>query len=191
MTDKRYEGTPESADYDMAGRVDVFERVRNGWDGCPLPACHDEVNHSPTGFGWGYGGSGPAQLAYAILRDFTNSATIARANYQRFKGDIVARLPRGSWKLDGDQVREWIDANVEQGVITYPVDVDSSAITRVDYDPDTLTLVVTFTSRISWAYFGVAEETAAELVTAESVGRYFHAHIKAQYEAEKCEEETA
>jgi len=28
----------------------------------------DLFNHSPTGFEWGYGGSGPAQLALAILR---------------------------------------------------------------------------------------------------------------------------
>ena len=27
----------------------------------------DLVNHSPTGFEWGYGGSGPAQLAVAML----------------------------------------------------------------------------------------------------------------------------
>lgn len=27
----------------------------------------DLFNHSPTGFEWGYGGSGPAQLALAIL----------------------------------------------------------------------------------------------------------------------------
>lgn len=25
-------------------------------------------NHSPTGFAWGYGGSGPAQLALAVLQ---------------------------------------------------------------------------------------------------------------------------
>jgi len=27
-------------------------------------------NHSPDGFEWGYGGSGPAQLALAIYQDF-------------------------------------------------------------------------------------------------------------------------
>src|SRR5512135_81505 len=27
------------------------------------------VKHSPTGFSWGYGGSGPADLALSILRD--------------------------------------------------------------------------------------------------------------------------
>ena len=31
---------------------------------------HDIRNHSPSGFNWGYGGSGPAQLALAILADF-------------------------------------------------------------------------------------------------------------------------
>lgn len=33
----------------------------------PLPGRNELVNHSPTGFEWGYGGSGPAQLAFAIL----------------------------------------------------------------------------------------------------------------------------
>jgi hypothetical protein len=27
------------------------------------------LRNSPTGFGWGYGGSGPAQLALALLAD--------------------------------------------------------------------------------------------------------------------------
>ena len=29
----------------------------------------DLYNHSPTGFNWGYGGSGPSQLALARLRE--------------------------------------------------------------------------------------------------------------------------
>jgi hypothetical protein len=33
----------------------------------PLELRLDLFNHSPTGFEWGYGGSGPAQLALAIL----------------------------------------------------------------------------------------------------------------------------
>ena len=35
----------------------------------PLPLYLEIRNHSPTGFEWGYGGSGPAQLALAILAD--------------------------------------------------------------------------------------------------------------------------
>ncbi len=40
----------------------------------PLPARCEIWNHSPSGFEWGYGGSGPAQLALAILADFLGPA---------------------------------------------------------------------------------------------------------------------
>lgn len=52
------------------------------------------VNHSPTGFCWGYGGSGPAQLALAILLDhFNGDKERALALYQDFKFKVIARLP--------------------------------------------------------------------------------------------------
>ena len=38
-------------------------------DGRPLNPRLDLWSHSPTGFEWGYGGSGPAQLALALLAD--------------------------------------------------------------------------------------------------------------------------
>lgn len=40
----------------------------------PLPLRTDVYNHSPTGFEWGYGGSGPAQTALAILCDYLGPA---------------------------------------------------------------------------------------------------------------------
>ena len=40
-------------------------------DGVPLNPRLDLRNHSPTGLEWGYCGSGPAQLALAILADHT------------------------------------------------------------------------------------------------------------------------
>jgi hypothetical protein len=45
----------------------------------PLPLRLDIVNHSPTGFAWGYSGSGSAQLAVAILADWTACDHAARA----------------------------------------------------------------------------------------------------------------
>lgn len=36
-------------------------------DGTPLPERHDLRNHSPEGFEWSYAGSGPSQLALAVL----------------------------------------------------------------------------------------------------------------------------
>jgi len=54
---KRYEGRREG----YAADVSVNDR--------PLNPRLDLWNHSPTGFEWGYGGSGPAQLALALLAD--------------------------------------------------------------------------------------------------------------------------
>lgn len=52
--------------------------------------------HSPTGFAWGYGGSGPAQTALAILLDVTEDADLALEFYQRFKVDHVMQWPWSS-----------------------------------------------------------------------------------------------
>jgi hypothetical protein len=48
-------------------------------------------NHSPTGFCWRYCGSGPSQLALAVLLEITDKET-ALANYQQFKFDVIANL---------------------------------------------------------------------------------------------------
>lgn len=45
----------------------------------PLPLHLDVRDHSPTGFAWGYGGSGPAQLALALLIDATGNEALACA----------------------------------------------------------------------------------------------------------------
>ena len=37
-------------------------------DGVPLNPRRDLWNHSPSGFEWGYAGSGPAQLALGVAR---------------------------------------------------------------------------------------------------------------------------
>jgi len=47
-------------------------------------------NHSPAGFNWGYGGSGPAQLALAILLEELEDDELALTLYQDFKFAVVA-----------------------------------------------------------------------------------------------------
>lgn len=49
-------------------------------------------NHSPDGFSWGYLGSGPAQLALAILLEVVDQE-MALKYYQRFKERVIARFP--------------------------------------------------------------------------------------------------
>ena len=77
----------------------------------PLGPSLKLVNHSPTGFEWGYYGSGPAQLALAILLDFTGDKEKALANYYDFKCDFVARWSReqdGEWYVTGEQITDWL-----------------------------------------------------------------------------------
>jgi Family of unknown function (DUF6166) len=61
-------------------------------------------NHSPDGFNWGYGGSGPAQTALAICLHILDNANAARAVYQDFKWKRVA-------KWEGDLIETNIDVS--------------------------------------------------------------------------------
>lgn len=69
---------------------------------------HHYVRHSPTGFEWGYGGSGPADLARAIVADVFGLATADRV-YQDFKRRTVARFDRDAWILTERQVIAIVD----------------------------------------------------------------------------------
>jgi hypothetical protein len=71
--------------------------TRKCWlDGRPLrpEKSQKAFNHSPDGFNWGYGGSGPAQLALAVLLQLTDQAT-AIARHQDLKWDVISKLPAG------------------------------------------------------------------------------------------------
>lgn len=78
---------------------------------CPLkPEPSQKIrNHSPDGFEWGYAGSGPAQLAMAILLDVSGDPLLAEALYQAFKRDIVSQLS-DTWVIDESAVTMWIKA---------------------------------------------------------------------------------
>lgn len=65
------------------------------------------VNHSQTGFNWGYAGSGPAQLAAAILAHY-KSASYARNWYQALKSDIIAQLPQNNFSIADTVIEDWI-----------------------------------------------------------------------------------
>ena len=75
----------------------------------PKPSQHLR-NHSPCGFEWGYGGSGPAQLALALLLDFCGEEETALAHYQTFKAEFIATLPREvvRWRISGDEIAAFL-----------------------------------------------------------------------------------
>ena len=66
-------------------------------------------NHSPTGPAWGYGGSGPAQLALAILLAVTDEATAERF-YQQFKWSVITPIETDRWALDAGDVLNWLES---------------------------------------------------------------------------------
>ncbi len=68
-------------------------------DGYPLRLSQRGRQHSPDGFEWGYGGSGPAALAHSILT-YEYGAAVADEHYQQFKWDIIANLDQDApWTL--------------------------------------------------------------------------------------------
>ena len=78
-------------------------------NGNPLNPRLDLRNHSPNGFEWGYCGSGPAQLALAILADHLANDEQALDFYQRFKWTVIAELPKRGWTLTSAQVEESLE----------------------------------------------------------------------------------
>ena len=89
----------------VATRHDVGNvTVRVG--GKPLPLRLDLINHSPGGFEWGYGGSGPGQLALAILADCCGDE-YALKYYQDFKRDFIAGLVNDFWTITEPMIKEW------------------------------------------------------------------------------------
>lgn len=85
-------------------------------DGQELSAQRSQAvwNHSPDGFAWGYGGSGPAQLALALLLEEGMPPDDAVRLHQRFKWDVIAQLPiDGDWRVTGEEIRAWMLAHHE------------------------------------------------------------------------------
>lgn len=81
----RYPGTPKQKQYN---RLWVNAREISPVHSWKLR------NHSPYGFDWGYAGSGAAQTALAMCLYIYQNEEIAKAVYQDFKFQIVARWPQ-------------------------------------------------------------------------------------------------
>lgn len=61
------------------------------------------------------------------------------------------------------------------------IPVNSSTVAEVGYDTVTMTLEVAFQNGTVYQYFDVPENVYHELMSAESVGKFLHAHIKNNY----------
>jgi hypothetical protein len=61
------------------------------------------------------------------------------------------------------------------------VEVTSSTIREVKYDLTKEELIITFKNNAQYLYEGVSPETFKELISADSVGKYFDKEIKGKY----------
>ena len=61
-----------------------------------------------TEFNWGYGGSGPADLALNILLEATGDKEAAWLYHQPFKWDMVANLPWEGGEIPWKDVYDWL-----------------------------------------------------------------------------------
>ena len=75
-------------------------------NGIPLDLRLDLGNHSPTGFEWGYSGSGPTQLAIAMLaHEFSDN--FAKNHYFEFRDTFIATIESDDWSLDSRTIYDW------------------------------------------------------------------------------------
>ena len=82
-------------------------------DGKPLKQV---VRHSPTGMEWGFGGSGPADLALSILTDVLGGRVeLADLYYQEFKMDFVAAW-ENEWSLPETTINDWLTVKTGSGI---------------------------------------------------------------------------
>ena len=101
MTCKTYIGTPHRE----SGLGQPVVTVCDGQKCQALPLRLDLFNHSPSGFSWGYGGSGPAQLALALLADALDDDDRAIRLHHAFKFKVVAAWPEGErWWITAAQI---------------------------------------------------------------------------------------
>ena len=90
---------------------------------------HLVVHHSPSGFEWGYGGSGPADLALNVCQSYLNSIgyqglktdcfdgycwSLAWVLHQQFKWDFIANAPREGIVIPMVEIKAWFDAHITE-----------------------------------------------------------------------------
>ena len=63
----------------------------------------------------------------------------------------------------------------------FVIAVTSTAISQIEYDELSQELIVTFTSRRTYTYFGVPATVYSQFLGAESKGQFFNEYIKDRY----------
>lgn len=109
----------------------IFQRGPDGTVYTNVP--HHVVHHSPSGFEWGYGGSGPADLALCLLEDALirmdyadpmppidcyagRCMSLAWRLHQPFKWAVIGSAPHEGTTIAFRVVASWIALHAPEGL---------------------------------------------------------------------------
>ncbi len=104
---------PESVN--ITGEIETGEVYIDGQYLSPVYS-QAVYNHSPDGFNWGYSGSGPAQLALAILMKYL-PVEYAVNYYQELKFNLIADIPQTDFDITinlREQVKKILESKILQ-----------------------------------------------------------------------------
>ena len=110
MKDHNHVYMKNKAVKDMDGKLAkvILER---SMDGVPLANVERRVIvHSPDGFEWGYGGSGPTDLSLNILLEYTDEEA-AKKLYKTFKNDVICNISHEGAVIPREFIEHWIFFN--------------------------------------------------------------------------------
>ena len=95
-----------------SGHQPVYRVVMNGDNeviakGLLSPEPSREVNDYSTDFNFSYGGSGPTQLALALLLDATGDPEEAQQHCADFVYDFVTQW-KDTWQITDQEIKDWL-----------------------------------------------------------------------------------
>lgn len=117
------------ADYPINNPITDGIILRRFPDGIETNIPHLVTHHSPAGYEWGYGGSGPADLALNILENAlaemgheggrTNCWngtcwTLSWKLHQKFKREFLVSFSKDGGVIEWSVVRDWITKEMQK-----------------------------------------------------------------------------
>ena len=93
--------------------------IRVTVNGEPLDPRTDLRDFRADGFEWGYDGSGPRQLAFAMLADMDGSEA-AFQRYRDFTTDVIAEMDDDVWSMTSEDIGE-----SQEGIVYVDMTLDT------------------------------------------------------------------
>jgi len=88
-------------------------------DGEPLNARLELRDFRASGYEWGYEGSGPSQLALAILADHAGPEA-ALGGYREFVKNVIAEIEDDEWSMTSDDI-----VQKDSEIVVVPMDLQT------------------------------------------------------------------